>query len=257
MTHPFAQAAFAPASPALRHPFVTRVGADGGAAAAPAAAPVAPVAATTSAVPSQDELAAAYKLMPGWKDGDFAALDRLCADIGCKAEDLLLVLTSESKIDPTAVNRNSSGWPIAVGLNQLSRAPATALGLVPKGDMDAWKTFAEAFIKKPVAEQLPIVLQYYKSVPYGAMGKPYHSPAKLYQANAAPSTMFMGDETGTVLYPYGSDSFTQNKPLWILRKPAGIVFGDLKAATDWHRSNPIYKAAITLLNYVRGQAGPW
>ncbi|MFI5298855.1 MAG: hypothetical protein ACHREM_12225 [Polyangiales bacterium] len=199
----------------------------------------------------------AIALTPHWGDGDFATLDRLCKEIGCKAEDLLLVMTSESRIDPKTANRDSSGWPLAVGLNQLTRVAAEQMGLIKPGDKQAWLKLAEAYVKKPIAEQLPTVIAYYKATPWGAMGNKYESAAKLYQANAAPSTMFAGDGNATVLYPFGSDSFEKNKPLWILRKPTGIVFGDLKAATDWHRKNPLYQAAVTRLKNVRQQSGPW
>ena len=72
----------------------------------------------------------AVALTPAWSDADLRALDRACVEeLGCKAEDLLAVLVSESKLDPAARSpKDPSKWPIAVGLNQLTRHLAVRYG---------------------------------------------------------------------------------------------------------------------------------
>ena len=191
-------------------------------------------------------------LTPAWTATDFLQLQNVCNDIRCKPEDLLLVLCSESRLRPDARNpQDPEKWPQAVGLNQVTFMALQMLGTLKADQKDQWPKVAQQILDTPVGGQLELVRQYFNATPWGREGHAWSSAAKLYQANAAPSTLFSGEDKSTVIYPEGSDAYNGNQGLDIIKDDGGITMGDLAAAVNYFRNTPLYKAAILRLNDAR------
>jgi hypothetical protein len=96
-------------------------------------------------------------------DGFFKELVAVCRRLGCKAEDVLRVMMSESGVKASAHNPSGD----ASGLIQFM--PKTMQGL-------GWSAGPDAFRKMPALEQLKFVEKYYMQ--YKGLG--LDSPARLY-----------------------------------------------------------------------------
>lgn len=191
-------------------------------------------------------------LTPAWSRTDFLQLENVCADIRCKPEDLLLVLCSESRLRPDARNpQDPSKWPAAVGLNQVTFDAMVMLGTLKSDQRGEWPRVAQQILDTPVGGQLEIVRQYFNATPWGREGHAWSSAAKLYQANAAPSTLYSGESKDTVIYPDGSAAYEGNKGLDIIKDDGGVTMGDLMAAVNYFRGTPLYQAALLRLNDAR------
>ena len=195
-------------------------------------------------------------LTPAWADTDFVQLIEVCKDIRCKPEDLLLVLCSESNLRPDARNPKDMKvqWPFAVGLNQLTFDALVMLGRFKPDQRGEWPPVAQQILDTPVGAQLEMVRQYFNATPWGRDGHEWTSAAKLYQANAAPSTLYTGESMDSVIYPEGSKSYDLNKGLDV-NGDGKVTLGDLANAVNYYKGTPLYKAAIVRLNDARARFG--
>lgn len=118
-----------------------------------------------------------------WSQGDYDALRAGADQIGCRAEDLLVIMYNETArtLAPGIAFCNDSGYPSAIGLIQFTPKANAAIGVDEQGRL--------AFMGLTVAQQMPYVVKFFLSV-HG--GKRFTSPpdaATLYQYVAAPSTV--------------------------------------------------------------------
>lgn len=208
-------------------------------------------------------LHAAKLLSPQWSDADFVALDALSKKNLMDASDLLTVLVSESHdLNPAARNpHNKYDWPIAVGLNQITRTAAASAGLIPgekvpgdQSNFDSWKIFADKVVAMTVSEQLPIVDTYYAKNPRTLAGKPWPSATQIYAANAAASFSVSDVSDNTVIYPKGSPGYLGNTGLDL--DGSGEITGkDMRLAVEYHQTTPLYQAAFLRLGAPAIRAG--
>lgn len=127
---------------------------------------------------------------PKWNDEDFWSLGQVAADLGVPPADLLAVLFAESALDPAAVNRGADGFPVAVGLNQITGILNSALGIseAQRQTMPLW----------PVREQLPYVRKSF--LVSGVKGYALPDAGALYLMNFAPGRASQGFGGDVVLY---------------------------------------------------------
>lgn len=144
-----------------------------------------------------------------WTPDDYKALADAAATIQAKPEDLLLVLYSESRLNPAAYNPAG-----AYGLNQLTRA--------------AGFTQAElsAVLQLTPREQMPYVVRYFKAT---GRTTPFEDAGAVYAFNFAPSVArAKGTGSGVVLYSKASGAaYELNKGL-DFDKNGDISVGDLR-----------------------------
>jgi hypothetical protein len=196
---------------------------------------------------SAGALPQALALTPFWSDQDFRDLNDWCKKIECDPEDILLVLTSESRLRPDAMNPKT-GYPLACGLNQMTRIAFQALGKLPSGssakDDQAKSLFpalAYATVKMPVKQQFEeVLIPYFKMCGDGMKGS--WTAVKLYMANAAPTSLSKGDDMDGVIYAKGSDGYKGNPGL-DTNGDGQITVQDLANAVNYHKETPEYVAA--------------
>lgn len=150
-----------------------------------------------------------------WSESDYRALIRAAAEIGARPLDLLLVLYSESGLNPNAI-AYVNGAPYARGLNQITPPNAAAMGLSD----EQWERLSGGMSP---AEQLPYVVRSIKSA-YKTNG--FHDAGELYQLNFAPASLNKGTADSLVLYSGGS-AYANNKVFDVGRK-GYITVGDLR-----------------------------
>jgi hypothetical protein len=199
----------------------------------------------------------AEALTPEWSEADLKLVEVIAERLGSTAEEVLLPLASESKLDPRARNpRDPKAWPLAVGLAQFTRAAAMAMGLVPSekpGDaasrnasLAAWKQLAPTILSSSVAMQLYLFERYLLSTGFEARGGKWDSAARIYQAIAAPATLdpkISKPTSDTIIYPEGSAGYEGNKAL-DLDGDGKITFGDLEKAVGYMKKHPSVVAAL-------------
>lgn len=118
-----------------------------------------------------------------WTQEDFDALRRECAVLNCKPIDMLRVfaLETSSSFNPAIAFCNSSGYPSAIGLNQITDVNAKAMKITEDERL--------SLLTMTPAEQLPFVTRSFLA----ARGyKPFETPpddVTLYQTNIAPATV--------------------------------------------------------------------
>ena len=196
----------------------------------------------------------AVALTPSWVEQDFRELDGWSNTIGIDPEELLLVLTSESRLRTDAMNPKS-GMPLACGLNQMTRIAFQAIGKLPSASPPGsaaakaaddkakglFPALAHATVKMNVKEQFQSVL-----MPYFAKCKESFSgdwtAAKLYMGNASPSKLSVSTDPATVIYAKGSPEFAANAQL-DTNGDGQITMQDLINAVNYHRETPEYVAA--------------
>lgn len=198
---------------------------------------------------------AAVLLTPSWSDADFVAFDAMARANRADPPDLLNVIASESHtLEPSARNPVDPGsWPIAVGLNQLTRTAAAASGLIPqetwagsKSNLGAWKVFADGVVKMTVGQQIPVVGAYYAASPWTKAGRAWPNAAKIYAYNAAGGTAMKDLTDDTVIYAEGTPEALANRGLDVDGK-GGITGRDLRLAVEYHRRTPLLQAAFLRL----------
>lgn len=199
----------------------------------------------------------AEALTPEWSEADLKLVEVIGERLGLPAEELVLPLASESKLDPRARNpRDPKAWPLAVGLAQFTRAAAMGMGLVPvekpgdeesrRASLAAWKDLAPTILASSVAMQLYLFERYLLSTGFEAAGGKWDSAARVYQAIAAPSSLnpkIKNPEPSTVIFPKGSAGYEGNKAL-DLNGDGEITFGDLQAAVGAMRKHPVVAAVL-------------
>lgn len=173
-----------------------------------------------------------------WTPDDYRALAAAAAQIVARPEDLLLVLYSESRLDPHAAARGSDGFPIAVGLNQITGVNAHAMGI----------TEAErvSLLNLGVTDQLPYVVRSFRA----ATGGPhvFGDAGALYQANAAPGTLSQGSGDEVVLYTAAKNPTEYNANKGLDRNNDGrITVGDLRSLLAMLAKTSGYQTALAEL----------
>ena len=199
-------------------------------------------------------------LTSAWTDDDFRTLAEIAARNRILDPAFLLnVFTSESGLQPNAVNRNSSGYPVAVGLNQFTSIANSVLGITEEQRVDIpnWS----------VSEQLPLTDKMFAAQPWTKAGRDYDSAASVYEAIFAPGRMLSrGTSYDTILYEQTADAagYASNKGLDNSPDPERvkarerdegyITVGDLARRLDFVATFPIYKEALERLRAVSGTA---
>jgi hypothetical protein len=191
------------------------------------------------------DLARAKSLTPDWTDDDVEELYNIGKRLRMNPPDLALVLSSESGLKPNAVNkRKSDGFPIAVGLNQLTTAANKSAGITEEERLE--------LMNKPVSYQLPLVENYFKNTSWFQSGKSFDHAGAIYEANFAPGRMFSrGTKVDVILYEKSKDGvfYTQNQQLDTAKK-GYITVGDLVEYMRRVSKLPIYAAILTRMRKV-------
>ena len=187
----------------------------------------------------------AQKFTPSWTDEDFKKLNSIAVGNRMNPADLLLILTSESGLNPKAVNRRSDGFPIAVGLNQLTTAANGLVGISEDERVD--------IPNQSVNYQLDLVNRFFSGLQWTKAGKSYDNAGVIYEANFAPGRMTSrGTSLDAVLYDTGDGvSYTQNKQLDKDGK-GKITVGDLVEYMRTVSDKAVYNAALQRMRAVTG-----
>jgi hypothetical protein len=201
------------------------------------------------------DIARAKALTPDWTDDDFRAFHAIAGRQRMASADALLVLAGESGLKPSAVYRRAGdGFPVAVGLPQLTSAANTAAGITEAERLE--------LPSKSVAYQLPIVERLFSNYPWTKAGKTYDHAGIIYGMNFAPSiVMKRGAGRDVVLYTKGPKEsggdgvyYDQNVGL-DLNKDGKITMGDLIDYMRGVAKKPVYQAGLTRLRAVTGLPG--
>jgi len=193
------------------------------------------------------DLVRAKSLTKDWADDDFVNLYDIAKRLRMNPADLLLVLTSESGLKPYAVNRRSDGFPIAVGLNQLTTAANSSAKITETERLE--------IPTKPVSYQLPLIENFFSSSAWFKSGKSFDHAGAIYEANFAPARMFQrGTDLKTILYEESKDGvfYTQNKQLDTAKK-GYITVGDLVDYMRRVSKDITYIAGLTRLRQATGK----
>lgn len=187
---------------------------------------------------------AGFTYTSAWSDPDFAALAAAANRLGMNPADLLLVLASESGLQPSARNPSGSATPIAVGLNQITSVADGMLGLTEE---DRW-----ALPNKSVAEQIPYVEKFFRGAAsaYGIGG--YPNAGTVYLANFAPARMGRGTSDDTVIYDTSDGAAYTLNAAFDTDKKGSITIGDLNARLAQVAAQPTYDEALARLQEVTG-----
>jgi hypothetical protein len=201
----------------------------------------------TPAGPGMD-LGEAERLTPDWTDDDFNSLAEVAKRRRMSVADLGLVLASESGLKPNAVNRNSDGFPVAVGLPQFTSAANKSIGLSEeeRQDVPNWS----------VSRQIPLIDRQYSNIGWSLAGKSYDHAGVIYAANAAPSRlMSRGSSPDVVLYDKEDDpaAYAGNRGFDTTGK-GYITIGDLIDHLKIVANQPVYRAWLSRLQSVLGDA---
>lgn len=184
-----------------------------------------------------------YARTAAWTDEDFVELDRMSKRIRAHSPDLLLVFTSESGLQPTAAYMED-GYPIAVGINQLTEVSNSVTGLT-----EAQRV---ALTSKSVAEQLPYVEKYFRGTPWFRAGREFASAGQVYAANAAGSRMMNPD--GVLYTPADGSAWEHNKAL-DFNGDGKITVDDLGNHLGKKAQQTLYQSALARLRYATGIKG--
>lgn len=188
----------------------------------------------------------ANKLTPYWTDEDFVKLYNNSKKVKQNPADSLLIIWSESGGNPKAVNRRSDGYPIAVGLNQLTSAANSLVGITEDERID--------LVNQPVSRQLDLVDKFFSGLQWTKQGKSYDNAGVIYEANFAPGRMnSRGTDLDTVLYDTSDGVFyTQNKQLDKDNK-GKITVQDLVNYLRTVSDKPSYNAALQRMRSATGE----
>jgi hypothetical protein len=174
--------------------------------------------------------------------------------LGMNAADLLAVLTSESGLNPAAANRDESGYPIAVGLNQLTAASNGATGLSEERRV--------SLLSQPVSAQLPYVEKYFQSQRWTMEGRSYPSAAVIYAVNYLPARVYeRGSAPGTILADKNDGGLYWMNLGFDPTRKGYITVGDLghhldvSVVHDKGGSGRTYRGALAAMRAATGDAG--
>lgn len=198
----------------------------------------------TSKAPMKVPVTVLMKIRNDWGASDWKELAAIAGRLRMNPADLLLVLTSESRLDPTAVNPRGSSHPTAVGLNQLTSAANGTVGITE-----------DTRLKVPsmdVSDQLPLVERYFRGIDWFKTGKSYPDAGVVYEANFAPAKMARGMSSDTVLYTKeDGGAYEQNKGLDTTGK-GYIALGDLRMLLRRTINTPEYYVGLQSLRKATG-----
>jgi len=191
-----------------------------------------------------------------WTDDDLRAFLRMSERLRMNPADLMLVMASEAGLRPDAMNFSGQPSPVAVGLNQIHKSTAPGLGLSPE-------YFANQFPRLPVADQLPIVERFYRSVEGFRGARPYPDATSIYLATAAPAHMGLTSDPGGdhVVYRapsreyFGNVLFDTTKKGWIEVADLGKHLRRILDDPRFARAHAVYSSALARLNSV-GEGTP-
>jgi hypothetical protein len=179
-----------------------------------------------------------------WTASDYQALARAAGQIGTRAANLLLVLWSESHLDPHAAYRLPDGFPLAVGLNQITPPNARAMGIT-----EAQRV---GLLELSPLEQLPFVV---RSVHAASPQRSYSDAGALYQCNFAPGTLRQGSGDGVVMYRQADgDAYRLNRGL-DANQDGAITVGDLRTMLRRRATDTGFRKHLAALNSAVPGAG--
>lgn len=202
----------------------------------------------SSTLPGVDR-SEAESLTPDWTEEDFRDLARIAKSYQANPADVLLVMTSESGLKPYAANRNSEGYPVAVGLLQFTSAANGPSGIgVSEGERIE-------ILDRTVAEQMPLVDRFFEINPWTRTGRPYDSAGTVYGSVFGPSRLVSrGTSPDTVLYTEEDDPAAyKGNPGFDLEKKGYITVGDLIRHLRVVAGRPEYLAGLQRLRDATGQ----
>ncbi len=158
-----------------------------------------------------------------WSAEDYSALRAAASSLSIKAEDLLLVMSYESGLNPHAAFCKN-GEPFAVGLNQI-----TSNALIPN------KT---AYLSLTAVEQMPTIVRYFKTLGRNVAGM---TAVDLYHMNFAPGTF-----PNEAIFYRGSKAYEDNKGLD--KDGDGVISrADLSQVMYEASQSSLYKKALAQL----------
>lgn len=141
--------------------------------------------------------------MKNWTESDFNSLVQAAQEVDARPMDLLLVLYSESGLDPFSSAKNTEGEIVARGLNQITEANYKAMGM----SKSEW----ESISSMTPSENLYYVVRSLKSA-VGNMSFP--DAGTLYEVNFAPARLKeFGSGDDVVLYSSPHKYYEANKGL--------------------------------------------
>lgn len=208
----------------------------------------------------------AKKLTPKWTDNDIRFVDSWCQQIECKAEDLFVVMATESNLRtdmaapfPEAV----PGKCVAIGLNQVTRIALQDLGMLPwsppsstnpsvqkkheDNNDKAMVMFSE--LSKEIAAMdvetqfQKVVIPYFKNVSNKYKPGAWNA-TKLYMANLAAGSLYMANNPNAVIYKAGDSGYSGNPGIDV-NHDGKITVGDVASVINYNRQNkPEYIAIM-------------
>lgn len=181
-----------------------------------------------------------------WTTADFIALDATAKRLGMNSADLLLILESESALNPAAAYRDKDGFPVAVGLNQLTRVSNAVTGLTEEQ--------RQALVTQPVSVQIPIVERFFQNIQWTKEHRGYPNATTIYAINFAPGRlMSRGNKPNTVLYSKADGiSYELNKSFDVDKK-GYITVSDLAVHLAKVSKRSSYRGALAALRMATDQ----
>jgi hypothetical protein len=183
-----------------------------------------------------------------WTDQDLLDFRAMAQRLNLRPADLLLVLFCESGLKPWAATpaKTKDGYPVAVGLNQITSILNSSLGLDEES--------RAALLDKPVSEQLPYVE---RSLRLFAGKYALPDAGALYTLNFAPARLAKGADGNVVLYDSKVDpgAYNSNRPADIGNK-GFINIEDMRIALRRNANNPGFLAALGRYQAVTGDTAP-
>lgn len=181
----------------------------------------------------------------------FKKLDRICSDANVKAEDVLLIMTLESGLDPSAVNKDGG----ASGLVQFMPF------ILRKYKYDSSKYDNKKFNQLSGEEQLDTIALHLKNL---SRSKGIKSAAQLYIGNFFPVALYTAGvqsmnpsapivEKNPTRQKYKSVSIDFEKKAYASNsgldydKDGIITYGDIDAKMKGVSNSKIYKEALNML----------
>lgn len=188
---------------------------------------------------------AARNLTSDWTDDDFRTVAAMSRRLRMSPADLGLMMASESGLKPDSAARNSSGYPVAVGLNQLTTVANGCVGITEGERLE--------LLTKSVSEQLPLVERYFACLPWTKAGKTYDHAGVVYSGDAAGYRT--ASSLDAVLYRESDHDGYGGNTLFDVQKKGYITVGDL---VEHMRTSvvgkPVYRAWLQRLREVTGDS---
>lgn len=194
----------------------------------------------------------AEMLTPEWRRESFLVLRDVGKALRANPLDILAVLVLESgrTLSPKArYPKDPKVAPFAAGLTQITRPAAVEAGFIDRAlsvddQKAAYIPFARWVLGLNVDNQLQhVVVPQMQATKWFKEGKPFATGARLYLMNFAAGKGDLPDDPSAVIASKGDTLYEGNKGLDILVPHGSITMGDLQAAVDDARRDPVYRAA--------------